>query len=93
MPPTLPGETPDLFALARVAAAYASPRPCLHPEVLSRIRDLIGAEGRFRCGLDVGCGTGLSSAALLGLAQAGDQPTTAVRRADRLARLSARGGA
>jgi SAM-dependent methyltransferase len=64
-----PTETHRLFQHDRVAAGYASARPYLHPEILAVARDVVGPGARFRRALDVGCGTGLSSAALLDLAR------------------------
>jgi SAM-dependent methyltransferase len=63
-----PTETHRLFGHDRVAAGYASARPYLHPQILAVVRDVIRPSGPFRRALDVGCGTGLSSVALLGLA-------------------------
>jgi len=64
-----PLTTHQLFQHARVAAGYASARPFLHPEVFARVRDLLQLPSRLRRALDVGCGTGMSSVALLSLAQ------------------------
>ena len=64
-----PTETHRLFAHDRVAAGYASARPYLHPEIFAVVRDVIRPSAPFRRALDVGCGTGLSSAALLELAR------------------------
>jgi SAM-dependent methyltransferase len=64
-----PTETHHLFQHDRVAAGYASARPYLHPEILAIARDAIQPGSRFRRALDVGCGTGLSSVALLDLAR------------------------
>ncbi len=64
-----PLTTHALFQHGRVAAGYACARPFLHPEVFARVRDLIGIPSRLRWALDVGCGTGMSSVALLGLSQ------------------------
>ena len=64
-----PLTTHQLFEHDRVADGYASARPFLHPEVFARVRDLIRPPGPFRRALDVGCGTGLSSVALLELAR------------------------
>jgi SAM-dependent methyltransferase len=64
-----PLTTHELFQHDRVAAGYASARPFLHPEVFARVRDLVQSPGRLRWALDVGCGTGMSSVALLGLSR------------------------
>jgi len=64
-----PTSTHQIFAHSRVAEGYASARPFLHPEVFARVRDLVPASWPLRRGLDVGCGTGLSSVALLDLAR------------------------
>lgn len=64
-----PLTTHELFQHDRVAVGYASARPFLHPEVFAQVRDLIGSPSRLRWALDVGCGTGMSSVALLGLSQ------------------------
>jgi len=69
MAPTDPTETHRLFQHDRVASGYASARPYLHPEVFARVRGLVKPAARFRRALDVGCGTGLSSLALLDLAE------------------------
>jgi SAM-dependent methyltransferase len=66
--PASPTETHRLFEHDRVAAGYASARPYLHPQVLAVVRELTGAAPSRRA-LDVGCGTGLSSLALLELAR------------------------
>jgi SAM-dependent methyltransferase len=68
MSPDRPTETHALFEHDRVAAGYASARPYLHPQVFAQARELAGLAGRARRALDVGCGTGLSSKALLDLA-------------------------
>jgi len=68
---TVPDPTAShrLFQHDRVAAGYASARPYLHPRILALVREVVGPVSRFRRALDVGCGTGLSSVALLDLAR------------------------
>lgn len=68
MTATDPTETHRLFQHDRVAAGYVSARPYLHPEVFAGVRELVKPAAPFRRALDVGCGTGLSSVALLDLA-------------------------
>jgi SAM-dependent methyltransferase len=58
-----------LFQHERVALGYAGARPYLHPEIVALAGELTGARLPFRRALDVGCGTGLSSLALLALAR------------------------
>jgi SAM-dependent methyltransferase len=67
--PPDPTATHELFEHERVAAGYVSARPFLHPEVFARVADLIPIRRRVPRGLDVGCGTGMSSVALLELAR------------------------
>lgn len=88
--PIDPRATFDLFRHGRVADGYASARPFLHPEVFARVRDLIGLPGRVPRALDVGCGTGMSAAALLELAHevvgidASAEMLNVARKGDRL---------
>ena len=53
----------DLFGHARVASGYALHRPRFHPRVVERVAAFTGPGKKGRA-LDVGCGTGLSTAAL-----------------------------
>jgi len=64
-----PTATPRLFQHERVAGGYATARPWLHPEVFSLARKVAGIGAAVGWALDVGCGTGLSSLALFGLAR------------------------
>ena len=54
----------SFFAFQRVAEGYANHRPYYHPLVISRIRQKLNLRGKCNNGLDVGCGTGLSTIAL-----------------------------
>lgn len=58
---------PNYFADREVAARYERVRPFYHREVVGEIARLSGVS-RFRCALDVGCGTGMSSVALAEIA-------------------------
>lgn len=64
-----PAATSLLFRHDRVAGGYALARPYLHPEVIAVARELAGIGAPVARALDVGCGTGLSSLALLALAR------------------------
>ena len=68
-PPLDTTTTHELFQHGRVAAGYASARPFLHPEVFAQVRTLVGLPSRLSWALDVGCGTGMSTVALLGLSE------------------------
>jgi SAM-dependent methyltransferase len=52
-----------------MAAGYAFNRPAVHPHIISKIREDLRLEGRVRRALDIGCGAGLSTAALAPLAR------------------------
>jgi SAM-dependent methyltransferase len=67
--PPHPEETHRLFAHDRVAVGYSLARPFLHREVFARVRERLAPGPPLRRALDVGCGTGMSSAALLDLAE------------------------
>ena len=58
----------NFFSPASAAERYAKGRPFFHPLVAGRIKEFFGLEGPLARALDVGCGTGLSTAALRGLA-------------------------
>lgn len=55
----------NVFLHASAAERYARGRTYFHPAAIERLRDLPGIRGGL--GLDVGCGTGLSSRALADL--------------------------
>lgn len=58
----------NYFAYPTAAERYASGRPYFHPLAIERIRALCCPTGRVARALDVGCGTGRSSIALLDIA-------------------------
>jgi SAM-dependent methyltransferase len=53
-----------IYASARMAAGYAFNRPPVHPCIIARIRRGRRIERPFTRALDIGCGAGLSTAAL-----------------------------
>jgi SAM-dependent methyltransferase len=58
----------NVFGGAAMAAGYARSRPAVHPVMLARALSSIG-RARFGVGLDVGCGSGVSTRALLSLCE------------------------
>lgn len=58
----------NFFGPASAAERYAKGRPFFHPLVAGRIKEFFGLDEPSGRALDVGCGTGLSTAALRGLA-------------------------
>jgi len=58
----------NLFVHKTTAERYAKSRPFFHPLVIKRIREFTGREN-FKHALDVGCGTGQSTTALLEIAE------------------------
>ncbi len=59
----------NYFSSSSVASGYAKHRPYFHPIVVNRIRECLHLESKISCALDVGCGAGLSTIALLPLAE------------------------
>jgi SAM-dependent methyltransferase len=59
----------DLYSSAAMAAGYAQWRPAVHPRVMQRVRDHLQLRSKVARALDVGCGAGLSTAALEPVAQ------------------------
>jgi SAM-dependent methyltransferase len=72
---------PNLFGTPGMAAGYASSRPPVHAKVMERVREHLGG-ATFRLALDVGCGAGLSTRALAGIARhsLGIEPAEAMLR-------------
>jgi len=54
----------SIYDSLRLAAGYAYARPPVHRHMIEAMRQYVGATGRFRLVLDIGCGAGLSTAAL-----------------------------
>ncbi len=57
------------FNCSDTAVGYAEDRPYFHPIVIDRIKSYLNLKTKFENALDVGCGAGLSSIALLDIAQ------------------------
>ena len=74
----------SLYDSERLAAAYAGSRPPVHPRIMAAARTRLAALGvpRVRRALDIGCGAGLSTAALqpLALAHVGIEPVLTMLR-------------
>ncbi len=58
----------DLFGTTDMAAGYATARPPLHALIMDRIKAHLPFSGKVARALDVGCGAGLSTGALKGVA-------------------------
>jgi SAM-dependent methyltransferase len=54
----------NIYESGRMAAGYAFSRPAVHPHVVRKIREDLRLEGPVGRALDIGCGAGLSTAAL-----------------------------
>jgi SAM-dependent methyltransferase len=59
----MPFDTPEL------AKGYADNRPYFHPRVIGRIKSYLNLSKKIAMALDVGCGAGLSTIALLEIAE------------------------
>ncbi|MBY0518619.1 MAG: class I SAM-dependent methyltransferase [Bacteriovoracaceae bacterium] len=59
----------DFFQNLNLAALYSEARPYFHPYVISLVRDTLKMKHKFPLALDVACGTGQSSRALLEIAE------------------------
>jgi SAM-dependent methyltransferase len=59
----------NVYESARMAAGYAFSRPPVHPHIVVRIRKDLRIERPVERALDIGCGAGLSMAALAPLAR------------------------
>jgi SAM-dependent methyltransferase len=76
----MPGRSDSPFGTPEMAAGYAAFRPAIHRLILEKAFKHLGWSGQARCGLDVGCGAGLSTRALLGFAHTciGIEPAVAM---------------
>jgi SAM-dependent methyltransferase len=61
--------TLKLFHTPEIAKGYADSRPYFHPLVIGRIKSYLDLSKKLNIALDVGCGAGLSTIALLEIAE------------------------
>jgi SAM-dependent methyltransferase len=59
----------NVYESPRMAAGYAFSRPSVHPHIIRRVRETLGLAAPVARALDIGCGAGLSTAALEPLAR------------------------
>jgi SAM-dependent methyltransferase len=59
----------NLFASASMAQGYAKARPPIHAWVIERVRERLGLAPAVGVAVDVGCGSGLSTAPLAAIAR------------------------
>lgn len=60
---------PNHFVHGRAAQRYTASRPYFHPQVIERMRVVLGLRAKVESALDVGCGTGQSTRALQAIAE------------------------
>ncbi len=58
-----------MFAGAEIALGYASARPPVHPLVIDKIATHLGLSSPIELAVDIGCGAGLSTSALVRIAR------------------------
>lgn len=56
--------TADVYQSTRLARGYAYDRPPVHPQIIAQLREHLRLAGPLARALDIGCGAGLSTAAL-----------------------------
>ena len=59
----------NYFASKAAAERYVTGRPDFHANTIGHIKDVLGINQKLLLALDVACGTGLSTKALLALAE------------------------
>ncbi len=63
------GRMSNPFGTDEMAAGYATSRPPVHPRVIEQVYQELGRTEPFQRALDVGCGAGVSTRALIGFAR------------------------
>ena len=58
----------ESYRSPRLAYSYAHHRPPVHPHIIEKLREQLGLRAKLNRALDIGCGAGLSTAALSPLA-------------------------
>lgn len=56
--------TADVYQSTRLARGYAYDRPPVHPKIIAQLREHLRLDAPLARALDIGCGAGLSTAAL-----------------------------
>lgn len=59
----------SIYDSARLAESYAHNRPPVHPAIVQKVGERLGIDAKLMRALDIGCGAGLSTAALRPLAE------------------------
>ena len=73
-------DSSDVYQSARMARGYAYDRPPVHQSVIAKLREHLQLSARLPRALDIGCGAGLSAAALEAVANfvVGIEPVAAM---------------
>lgn len=58
----------EFYRSPRLAYGYAHHRPPVHPRMIAKLREQLGLTAKLNHALDIGCGAGLSTAALASIA-------------------------
>jgi SAM-dependent methyltransferase len=82
----------SIYNSPRLATAYAFDRPPVHRQIIQAVRRHLGLGGQVRHALDIGCGAGLSTAALEPFAEkvVGIEPVPTMREHRRVVAPHAR---